>query len=611
MGESLIQIESVEVSYFRSIYSARLKGLSGVSVLGGPNDVGKSNFLKALNLFFNGQTDWKTEFDFERDFCNRRLQQVRRDTVKGKQFVKVSVRFLRGDRYPNSLPEKFHVSRTWDRYGSMKETTSLDNAGAASLGSLRRYLNTVRYEYIPAIRDEQFFTYLLSELQDAVLEHRAADSEVAELVTGLNKAIGGDLQRLTEEFEGATGVSAAVGLPSRADRLFKAFEVATRSSEFDMPLGMRGDGIRSRFLPSLLHYISERSRLYFVWGFEEPENSLEHGLATKLAEELTRNYCSDKSQILMTSHSPAFLTPAERGITLFRVFRDENGTKADGVGSGPDAIEKLAQLDNDLGLLALQERYQREARELLRIQEAKVENLARLVSESEASTAPVLLTEGKWDVAMLEAAWTHRFPDRDRPFRVLSCDTGDSDGGSMGGASVLGQHLKTVRPDMPITVGVFDRDKQGVKEFSKLGNNFAAHPSHDSISCQRQGTCAAILLPAIPGRERFAEVENLELEHYFDESVLSKKVDGYGLRIDPPAPTLTVPGFGQVALPEGQTPSIGDEYGCIDSASKKWFVEYVLPSLTKDDFIAFEGLFTLVESTIEDLKQARAATTSE
>lgn len=603
----MIQIETVEVSYFRSIYSGRLKSLSGVSVLGGPNDVGKSNFLKALNLFFNGETDWKTEFDFDRDFCNRRLQQVRRDTVKGKQFVKVTVRFLRGDRYPNSLPERFHVSRTWDRYGSMKETTSLDSSGAAALGNLRRYLNTVRYEYIPAIRDEQFFTYLLSELQDAVLEHRAADSEVADLVKSLNAAIGGDLQRLTEEFEGATGVTAAVGLPARADQLFKAFEVATRSSEFDLPLGMRGDGIRSRFLPSLLHFISERSRLYFVWGFEEPENSLEHGLATKLADELAGNYCSHKSQIVMTSHSPAFLTPAEQPMTLYRVFRDEFGTKADAVGSGPDAIEKLAQLDQDLGLLALQERYQREARELLRTQEAKVESLARLVSESEASNAPTLLTEGKWDVAMLEAAWAQLFPGRDRPFRVLSCDTTDTDGGSTGGSSVLCQHLKTVRADMPIAVGLFDRDKAGVKEFGKLGKNFEAVPGVECTLRQKQGTCAAILLPSTAGRERHAEVENLELEHYFADAAMLKQVGDRGLRVLTHEPTLAVPGIGVVPMPEGLNLNLGGEYAAIDSSSKKAFVESVLPTLSGDDFAAFADLFALVESTISDLSHMRVA----
>lgn len=45
-------IERVEVSYFRSVYSLSLAKCEDVNILIGQNDAGKSNVLKALNLFF-------------------------------------------------------------------------------------------------------------------------------------------------------------------------------------------------------------------------------------------------------------------------------------------------------------------------------------------------------------------------------------------------------------------------------------------------------------------------------------------------------------------------------------------------------------------------------
>ena len=45
-----------------------------LNVFVGLNDAGKSNFLKALNLFFNGETDYNIQFDFKKDFSDLFLE---------------------------------------------------------------------------------------------------------------------------------------------------------------------------------------------------------------------------------------------------------------------------------------------------------------------------------------------------------------------------------------------------------------------------------------------------------------------------------------------------------------------------------------------------------
>lgn len=42
--------------------------LERLNMFVGLNDVGKSNVLKVLNLFFAGETDFGEKFDFETDF---------------------------------------------------------------------------------------------------------------------------------------------------------------------------------------------------------------------------------------------------------------------------------------------------------------------------------------------------------------------------------------------------------------------------------------------------------------------------------------------------------------------------------------------------------------
>jgi len=51
-------ISQIEIRYFRSIYYLKITKNNSLNIFSGGNDAGKSNILKALNLFFNSQTDF-------------------------------------------------------------------------------------------------------------------------------------------------------------------------------------------------------------------------------------------------------------------------------------------------------------------------------------------------------------------------------------------------------------------------------------------------------------------------------------------------------------------------------------------------------------------------
>jgi predicted ATP-dependent endonuclease of OLD family len=60
-------IKKIEVSKFRSIYSIDIDA-DEINIFSGRNNQGKSNILKALNLFFNSKSNFDQDFDQGKDF---------------------------------------------------------------------------------------------------------------------------------------------------------------------------------------------------------------------------------------------------------------------------------------------------------------------------------------------------------------------------------------------------------------------------------------------------------------------------------------------------------------------------------------------------------------
>lgn len=79
----MITIPRVHVKNFRSLVDETIE-LSDYNFFVGKNDSGKSNVLKALNLFFNNKTDFNTPYDFDCDyskFAKRGAKQAREITI--------------------------------------------------------------------------------------------------------------------------------------------------------------------------------------------------------------------------------------------------------------------------------------------------------------------------------------------------------------------------------------------------------------------------------------------------------------------------------------------------------------------------------------------------
>ena len=359
-------IKTIEIRYFRSIYRVRLKNVNDLIIFSGVNDVGKSNILKALNLFFNDETDWGTELEFEEDFSRQRLSEVRKESIKGKQFISVSIEFIRPDAYKNSLPVNFRVTRNWFRENIMSEANNLESLYKqgklpSSLNTAKRFLqiflNRVHFEYAPAIKDREYYEDVLSRLQNTVLDiKRNLYPEISQLTEKLAPLIQDKIITLQDEFKRTSGIESTITPPNDLASLFQAFPVSTSLGDEDrIPLGLRGDGIQVKYLLSVLRYIFENSTDFFILGIEEPENSLEYSQVVKMAEDFTTIY-PKKAQIFLTTHSPALISIRKKNVTCYRVYRSNDDNNSKVIEIWPKGDEKARQeLNIEIGLMELQE----------------------------------------------------------------------------------------------------------------------------------------------------------------------------------------------------------------------------------------------------------------
>ncbi|ADE53173.1 ATP-dependent nuclease [Coraliomargarita akajimensis] len=604
-------ISKITIKYFRSLHSVDLKKCSSVNVISGRNDVGKSNVIKALNLFFNGSSDWNTAFDFYDNFSTKRLEEVRRESVKGRQFISVKVEFVRPNNYRGSLPERFSVERRWHRdsvtYEQSTNLVSLEKGGklpasmTAAQRSLATFLNKIHFEYVPAIRDRSYVTQLLGRLQRSLLNISLdSDSELLETANVLATHVEGQITELKDDFHEATEIETSIVPPTNMADLFQSFLVSTRTSEGAIALKFRGDGLQSRYIASVLHYIAQNSNDFHIWGYEEPEIALEYSHVCKMAGDFLGKY-SDAVQIFTSTHSPAFISLESDEVSCFRVTREgsESGLiNATATKSG-DCLE---QLKDDLGVIEIQ----KEVHELYtkRLEELAMDKVRLEVLEAELAEnqLPLLVTEGKTDKIILEEAYEKLHGDG--RVRVRCCDNSAGDRGGSGGAGALGKLIESVHPeDERVVIAIFDNDKEGQHEFSRLSKNFTCPDWSNAVKRHRNGCAWALLLNEPDFRAGYIDAKNLCIEYLFTDQVLNREFPGGGkLQIKAAAKRLIIGDGEQMELPHEVSKLIAEDtkkFGKIGSG-KDEFASEIVPDLPKEEFSAFSLLFECCFRIIED-----------
>jgi AAA15 family ATPase/GTPase len=304
--------------------------LKDLNIFSGANDSGKSNILRALNLFFNKEISPGVKFDKDRDFSkivanrfDKDIEKRKKDEAKRRKELNifdpsVKVRELRrsdevisiklffnNDKKQRGLPEKFWVSRSYSQKNNF-EGEYIYQSDLKGNAQVTLFLNNFKFEYVPAIKDKSYFGHLFEKLQTYLFEKEDKKKENKFLKSSqrFNTMLQSETEDLFVKFQLSSGVDAEFHIPSTLVDFFRTLSVRT---ENNISLFDRGDGVQARFIPEILDEISKNTKKNIIWGFEEPENSYEAKNIRKIRDEFLDKY-SRKNQIFITSHTKEFLS---------------------------------------------------------------------------------------------------------------------------------------------------------------------------------------------------------------------------------------------------------------------------------------------------------------
>ena len=412
-------ISQIEVTNFRSIKYAKIN-CSEYNLFCGQNDVGKSNILKALNLFFNQETDFKTPFNFFTDYNKYALAEAQ-TSKKKKQLIKIKVIFKKPESYQSISGSTYFIEKTFDRndktgLGTIKYSEDSTKARTA----ISKLYNQMRYVYIPALKGKEVIQYLLGLLGEQEL---IGSTQIADLNKSINDTTN-DLADLLNESKIGIGVS--FGLPTLLSDFWQQLSVGTTyeyfeaiekslvskkssdklsSSSYQIPLNMRGDGIKSKFLPPILKLLQKHNtQQTFIWGIDEPENSLEFRAAEELSYLFGNEYALT-TQIFATSHSMAFINPRDTDRVkpaIFRTVRSSLGETSFRDINDLYKTKNREDLLEEIGALAIQKelitKFRRQIEEEKNAKKELENSLNELQAHIAALTKPLVITEGKTDI---------------------------------------------------------------------------------------------------------------------------------------------------------------------------------------------------------------------
>lgn len=447
-------IEKVEISYFRSIYSLSLSKCEDVNIFIGQNDVGKSNVLKALNLFFNNETELKSPVDFLEDLSRSRAEEAR--AAKGKSTVWIKVTFRNYENW-QSLPKQFVVKKTWTRYSDQPEMVVVGNKEIPNT-TLGRFLSKIAFHYVPAIRGRDIFTHYLTMLHDALIDDERAG--ISEASSGLIDRINQSTAEMAQDIEARLGFKSSIGMPRDLKNLFTALDFTTKFSHHEVPLKKRGDGIQARHIPFILSFVASQSKKNHIWGYEEPENSLEMGKAFDLADQFQSDF-AQKNQIFLSTHSPAFYSLSQDNVRKW-LIRSCDGHEFEGKATIATPLESVADFDKSVGVAALISERAKDLHEQIEQLQSSAQELKGRLQNAEM---PQVIVEGPTDVVILNRVYELLYPGQLPMCEFISAANANKVVSFILGVADLGR-------DYPFPIiGLLDDDNEGKSQFNPNKQN--------------------------------------------------------------------------------------------------------------------------------------------
>lgn len=396
----MLRIKQIHIKNFRSIINETIN-TDRFNILVGLNDAGKSNVLKALNLFFNGETEPGKRFDFDIDYSN--FAPERKNKAKE---IEISILIEIPDHYKDN--EDVLWKKVWRISGLYHDSSMTWTFSPYS--KVPTLLKRIRFKYVPAVKSEIYFKDLLADLYISIANEVSGD--LIEKASAYSEALKSYTKRIGEIVHENVGLKSELTMPANQMDIFKELVFMTQDeSGKDVDLSHRGDGIKAMHIPAILKYIAERDNRNLgsnavpytpIWGYEEPENGVEMRKSFDLAEELYG--FSPMVQQFVTTHSPAFYEyNGKKSVKVIYVYKDDSSYAS----TFSEEVE-IQELHNRIGLMPIVAPFiEDKQRELAKMQE--------IVKQMQFADIDTIFVEGKTDKEYLELAiceLSHQLEDR-------------------------------------------------------------------------------------------------------------------------------------------------------------------------------------------------------
>ena len=469
----------VKVENFRSIRSVTLDALGDYLPIVGLNSAGKSNILRALNLFFTGNVDESGDpLDFQTDYS------AHAPSGKKKQ-VAVTVGVRLGETFKVPRQQEFeqqhgivdiiYICRQWnlaidsitpqDSFSFGADPTGLKPASSDEIGAVLAYIRAVRFVYIPNhARPADLIRQELAPLQATLVQRLRSTSvyrnmPINDLLNELgaigDRMFGGVSERLRK---GIPGTTISASLPADfADLVFDVGVNAITSGVSRAP-EFEGSGAQSFMLLHILD-LADRTRRgggfgwiqASVWAIEEPESFLHAGLRAQFSTDLADYAAEERRQVFVTTHQDEFMRVAEEVWTANMTDAGTSIARA----APRDAITEATK------------------REITTFRHPLFTN----------TDLPMVVVEGKFDAIYLRAALQSL--DLRPRWRIIAPQA--AFGQEVGGDAILPflKHNRAVIASRPASAPVIvlrDWEANGVDSYQKVLN---AHPYSRALICDK------------------------------------------------------------------------------------------------------------------------------
>ncbi|MCF7792505.1 MAG: ATP-binding protein [Candidatus Cloacimonetes bacterium] len=555
-------ITKIHIENFRSFCGTRkddtaeVVDVADLNIFSGANDSGKSNVLRALNLFFNNEVNRGQSFNHISDLNIQKRK-------SGNRVVKIQLDFdiSWDNKRDKFLPSRFSISKFYDVNGfrnywyefkikNISKTIridsradknrlvyhvflpdnfeKLDDKTKSNLEERAKkrewnyrvkfsgFLNrSVSFQYVPAIKDESFFSYLygktilqlLSNEENSVNKLLSKKDEIENWQSFIKKkklkpekrknlkdkkwrikelndiesrikatskmqsairSLENQINKFSDSlFSSTTFLSSEFKVGDDLRDFFENFDIGTGTNK-TLSLKLRGDGIRARFIPQILDFVDsiQNDKKYFLWGFEEPENSSEYRNQKALADILKKDFSRNK-QIFVTTHSEEFLSiydgkeieNSERKANLYHVkkassdkFSDFSVIKIFDVENQTFEFSTTkSDIEDDLGTSLIRAKYSKELKE-------KEKQFLKEKEVLEKQNGPILYVEGLFEECVFKKILGDNIN-----FEIKSANSANGVA-----KKIIGSSFKDSRHKV---LGLFDHDSAGKNAVSFIKDN--------------------------------------------------------------------------------------------------------------------------------------------